>query len=172
MLVSADPIGVSPAPADTGMSDTGTPGPAPREHVNQYGGEKHTARQDVFQWRRQRTRAQQGHPIGDAADHQATKNTVDCLTPAAEEADPADDGGSNRVQDELAWVGRVGAVLTVEERTEENAAEASGRRAQRESPGADGNEADASAARCFGVAADGIDVAAKAGPLEQERPSA
>src|SRR5258708_5130176 len=85
---------------------------------------------------------------------------------------PADDGGGDRVQDELTGICRIGAVLTVEEGTEQYAAEAGGCRAQREGPGADGGEADTGAAGRFGVATDGIDIAAEAGPLEQERPGA
>src|SRR5215831_4176501 len=93
-------------------------------------------------------------------------------TAAAEEADPADDGGSHRVQDELAGVCRIGAVLTEEKGAEQDAAQAGGRRAQREGPGADAGDADAGAAGRFGVATDGVDVAAEAGPLEQERQDA
>src|SRR6266516_3771295 len=70
------------------------------------------------------------------------------------------------------WGRRIGAVLTEEKGTEQYAAQAGGRGAQRERPGADGGEADAGAAGRFGVATDGIDVAAEAGPLEQERPGA
>src|SRR5215472_3437307 len=168
---SAASAGVSPGSAVTGMSGTGH-APAPGQYVNQHCGEEHAARQDVLQRRGQGTQAEKGHAVGNSADEQAAENTVDCLTPAAEEADPADDGCGDRVQDELAGVCGIGAVLTEEEGPEQYAAEACGRRAQCEGPGADGGEADAGAAGRFRVAADGIDVAAEAGPLEQDRPGA
>src|SRR5215469_9133838 len=173
IAASAVPAGVSPGSAVTGMSGTGhAPTPAPRQHVNQHCDDEHAARHDVLQRRGQLTQAEQGHAVGDGADEEAAENTVDWLTPAAEEADPADDGCGHRVQDELTGVCRIGAVLTEEKGTEQYAAEAGGGRAKREGPGADGGEADAGAAGSFGVATDGVDVAAETGPLEQERQDA
>src|SRR5215472_16720934 len=171
VLVSALPVEGSPESAVTGISGTGH-APAPGQHVNQHCGEQDAARQDVLQRRGQCTQVEKGHAVGNAADEQAAENTVDCLTPAAEEADPADDGGGDRVQDELAGVCGIGAVLTEEKGAEQYAAETGGRRAQREGPRADGGETDAGAAGRFGVAADGVDVAAEAGPLEHNRPGA
>src|SRR5579862_8228243 len=169
---SAVPAGNSLGFAVT--SDTGHDpgGAAPREHVNEHCGQEHAARQDVFQWCGQFSQVEKGHAVGDAADEEAAENAVDGLTPAAEEADAADDGGGDGVQDELAGVGRIGAVLTVEEGTEQDAAEGGGRRAQRETPDADLGEANAGAAGGFRVAADRVHVAAVAGPLEHDRPDA
>src|SRR5579862_5894624 len=169
---SAVPAGNSLGFAVT--SDTGHApgGAAPREHVNEHCGQEHAARQDVFQWCGQFSQVEKGHAVGDAADEEAAENAVDGLTPAAEEADPADDGGGDGVQDELTGVGRIGAVLTVEKGAEQDAAETGGRRAQREGPGAHAGQADAGAAGRLGVPADGIQVAAEAGPLEHERPGA
>src|SRR5205807_6030232 len=107
------------------------------------------ARGDVSRRDGQCPRAEKVDSVGKVADEQAAENTVDCLTPAPEEADPADDGGGDRVQDELTGVRRIGAVLTEEKGTEQYAAQAGGRRAQRERPGADGGEADAGAAGRF-----------------------
>src|SRR5579862_608436 len=169
---SAVPAGNSLGFAVT--SDTGHApgGAAPREHVNEHCGQEHAARQDVFQWCGQFSQVEKGHAVGDAADEEAAENAVDGLTPAAEEADAADDGGGDGVQDELTGVGRIGAVLAVEEGTEQDAAEAGGRRAQREGPRTDPDQADAGAPGGLGVAADGVNVAAEAGPLEQDRPGA
>src|SRR6516164_1610653 len=174
IAASAVPAGVSPGSAVPGMSGTGhAPSrPAAGQHVNQHCGDEHDARHDVLQRRGQLTQAEKGHAVGDGADEEAAENTVDRLTPAAEEADPADDGGGHRVQDELTGVCRIGAVLTEEKGAEQYAAEAGGRGAQREGPGADGGEADAGAAGRFGVATDGVDVAAEAGPLGQGRQDA
>src|SRR6516164_7289855 len=167
----AVPAGVSPGSAVRGVSDTGH-APGPGQPVDQHRDDEHAARHDVLQRRRQLTQAEKGYAVGDGADEEPAENTVDCLTPAAEEADPADDGGGHAVQDELTGVGRIGAELTEEEGTEQDAAESGGRRAQREGPGADAGEADAGAAGRLGVAADGIEVAAEAGPAEHERPDA
>src|SRR5579859_1905364 len=171
IVASAAPAGVSLESAVT--SDTGhAPTTAPRQHVDEHRGEEHAAGQDVLQRCGQTTQAEQGYAVGDAADEEAAEHTVEGLTPAAEEADPADDGGRDGVQDKLTGVGRVGAVLTVEEGAEQDAAESGGRRAQREGPGADAGDADAGAAGRLGVAADGIEVAAEADPPEHERPDA
>src|SRR5262252_2336256 len=174
IAASAVPAGVSPGPAVPGMSGTGhAPSrPTAGQHINQHCDDEHDARHDVLQRRGQLTQAEKGHAVGDGADQEAAENTVDWLAPAAEEADPADDGGGHRVQDELTGVCRIGAVLTEEKGTEQYAAEGGGRRAKREGPGADGGEADAGAAGRFGAATDGVDVAAEAGPLEQERQDA
>src|SRR5215472_4578892 len=157
IAASAVPAGVSPGPAVSGMSGTGHAPcrPTAGQHINQHCDDEHDARHDVLQRRGQLTQAQQGYAVGDGADEEAAENTVDRLTPAAEEADPADDGGGHRVQDELTGFGRIGAVLTEEKGTEQY-----------------GGEADAGAAGRFGVAADGVDVAAEARPLEQERQGA
>src|ERR1700729_3953216 len=86
VLVSAVPVEGSPEPAVTGVSGTGH-APAPGQHVNHYCGQEHAARQDVLQRRGVLTQVEKGHAVGNAADEQAAENTVECLTPAAEEAD-------------------------------------------------------------------------------------
>src|SRR5215467_14755625 len=93
---------------------------------------------------------------------------MDCLTPPAEQAHATDHGSGDRVQDELPRVCRIGAVLAEEEGTKQYAAKSGDRRAQYEGPGANGGEANAGAASRFWVAADGVYVAAEAGPLEQK----
>src|SRR5260370_23705484 len=171
IVASVAPAGVSPESAVT--SDTGhAPTTSPGHYVNEHCGQEHAAWQDVLQRRRKTTQVEQRYAVGDAADEEAAENTVECLTPAAEEADPADDGGGDGVQDKLTGVCRIGAVLTVEEGTEQDAAESGGRRAQREGPGADADDVDAGAAGRLGGAADGIEVAAEADPPEHERPDA
>src|SRR5215469_7031540 len=167
------PVGVSPGSAVKETSDTGhAPCPAPRLHVNQHCSEQYAAWQDVLQRRRQLTQAEKGHAIGDGADHYAAKNSVDRLAPAAEQAHAADDGGGNRVQNDLTWVCGIGAVLTVEKGTKQDPAQAGGRRAQGEGPDAYRGQADAGAAGRFGITTDGVDVAAEAGPLQQHSQSA
>src|ERR1700732_2704752 len=91
---------------------------------------------------------------------------------AAEEAGPADDRGGDGVEDELTGVRRVRAELAVEERAEQDPGDPRGDRAEDENPGPDGRQAHAGSSGCFGIAADGVDIAAEAGPLEQERPGA
>src|SRR5215469_15522468 len=131
--------GVSPALAV--RSDT-SHAPAPGQYVDEHRGQQHRAGQDVLQGRGQLAEVEQGHAVGDAADEEAAEHAVDGLAPAAEQADPADDGGGDGVQHELAGVGGVGAVLAVEERAEQDAAQRGGGRAQRERPGADRDQAD------------------------------
>src|ERR1035441_4811459 len=85
---------------------------------------------------------EQSHAVDDAADDEPTEDAVDGLAPAAEEAGAADDGGGDRVEDELTAIRLVGAVLTVEERAEQDAGDARGDRGENEGPGADGGQFD------------------------------
>src|SRR6202043_3839265 len=111
----------------------------------------------------------------DPAEERAADKAVDRLAPAAEQAGAADDGGGHRVQDELAGIGIVGAVLPVPERAEKDPGEPGGlreERERRERPGPTrGRVAPAGASR-FRVTADRAGVPAELGALEQQRPDA
>src|ERR1700732_3298678 len=144
-------------------------GPAARQDIDQHRAEEHGAGNDVLPLRGQ---PEQGHAVGDAADDEAAEDAVDRLTTAAKEAGAADGRGSDREEDELTGVRRVRAELAVEERAEQDAGDPRGDRAEDENPGPDGRQAHAGSSGCFGIAADGVDIAAEAGPLEQERPGA
>src|ERR1035441_10582898 len=89
---------------------------------------------------------EQSHAVDDAADDEPTEDAVDGLAPTAEEAGAADDGGGDRVEDELTAIRLVGAVLTVEERAEQDAGDARGDRRENEGPGANGGQLDTGSA--------------------------
>src|ERR1700691_6171729 len=98
---TAVPAVVWPWSSVRGMSDTShAPGSAPRRHVHQHRCQEHTARHDVFQRRGPVTQVEQRHAVGDGADEEAAENAMECLAPAAEEADSADDRRRYRIQHE------------------------------------------------------------------------
>src|ERR1017187_8645553 len=171
----------SPLTAPAGLStpgrfsDASGTGHAParrspaRQDVDQHRSDEDGAGDDVLPLRGQ---PQQGHAVGDAAYDQAAEDAVDRPAPSTEEAGAADDGGGDGVKDELAGVARVGAVLAVEERAEQDAGDPGGHGTENKGPRPDRGDPDPGSPRRLGVAADGIDVAAKAGPLEQQRQGA
>src|SRR5215467_1807644 len=136
-----------------------------REDIDGRRREKHRGDHDVNPPARH---AKQVEAVVDGTDDEAAQDAVDGLAPAAEEAGATDDGRGHRQQHVA--VGGLDDVRGQRDlpRGEQHAGDPRGQGGEDEAPGSDGGKADPGSPRRLRVAADGVHVAAEAGPLQQD----
>src|SRR5215475_11809511 len=137
----------------------------PGKRVYRHSAEQDCRGPDVL---RSRTKPEKLQAVVDHGDHQPAEYRAEHPAAAAKEAHPTDDGGRHGVQNVLAALEVAGHAAQVG--GVDDAADAGGQTAQHERGDPDPAQVDAGPPGCLCIAADGVDVPAEPGPVQQNGP--